>query len=145
MTEQPPVPPAGEPPVQPPAGPPADRRRGTAGEHRETVRVRRAPKFAVFLAAGAVLGIIAALILTFAFGGTGEASPNTGLVYTQGQVFGFLVLICVTVGLGIGGLVALLFDRRSARHTRQVSAEHERFVSPNGHHRDHGKDHRSRD
>ena len=68
-------------------------------DHIETVRVRRAPKYSVFLAVGAVLGILVAMILTFAYNGTGGISPNTGLVYSQTQVFGFLALICITVGV----------------------------------------------
>ncbi|MDN3497287.1 hypothetical protein QL996_15210 [Planococcus sp. APC 4015] len=94
-------------------------------DRRETVRVRRAPKFSVFLILGAALGIVAALILTFSFGGSLEESPNTGLEYSQEQVFGFLLLICVSVGVGVGGIVALAFDRRSSRHTRDVTVDHE--------------------
>ena len=60
-------------------------------DHIETVRVRRAPKYSVFLVVGAALGLLVAMILTFAFNGTGGISPNTGLVYSQSQVFGFLV------------------------------------------------------
>lgn len=94
-------------------------------EHVETVRVRRAPKISVFLLVGAALGVLVAMILTFAFDGSTERSPNTGLIYSQGQVFGFLVLICVPVGLALAGLVVLAFDRRSRRHTRQVTVDHE--------------------
>ena len=54
--------------------------------------MRRAPKISVFLILGAALGVLVAMILTFAFNGTAEVSPNTGVEYTQGQVFGFLVL-----------------------------------------------------
>ena len=79
----------------------------------ESGRVRRAPKFSVFLLVGAVLGLVVALILTFAFDGTAGVSPNTGIQYSQAQVFGFLALICVTIGVLLGGLVALVFDRRS--------------------------------
>lgn len=91
----------------------------------ETVRVRRAPKFSVFLMAGAALGVIAALILTFAFDGSSQVSPNSGLVYSQGQVFGFLLLGCVPIGLALGAVVALVFDRRSRRHIRTVVADHQ--------------------
>jgi hypothetical protein len=94
-------------------------------ERIETLRVRRAPKFSVFLLAGAGLGILVALILTFSFSGTGEVSPNTGLVYSAGQVFGFLALICVSAGLALGGGVALLFDRSSSRRVREVAVDHE--------------------
>ncbi|WP_203580977.1 potassium transporter Trk [Microbacterium hibisci] len=91
----------------------------------ETVSVRRAPKISVFLILGAALGVLVAMILTFAFNGTAEASPNTGGEYSQGQVFGFLTLICVPVGLALGGIVALVLDRRSRRRTREIAVDHE--------------------
>lgn len=94
-------------------------------DRRETVRVRRAPKFSVFLLVGAALGIVVALILTYTFGGSLDESPNTGLVYSQGQVFGFLALICVTAGVALGGIVALILDRSSSRRTREIAVDHE--------------------
>jgi hypothetical protein len=94
-------------------------------DHYETVRVRRSPKYAVFLAAGAALGIIVALILTFTFTGTEGVSPNTGLVYSQGQVFGFLLLVCLSVGLVLGGVVALILDRLLGRRTHEVTVDRE--------------------
>ena len=90
----------------------------------ESVRVRRAPKISVFLVLGAGLGILVALILTFAFDGSGDKSPNTGLIYSQGQVFGFLALICVAAGVVLGAVVALILDRRSSRRAREVQADH---------------------
>ena len=39
-------------------------------DHVERMRLRRAPKFSVFLLVGAALGMLVALILTFAFNGT---------------------------------------------------------------------------
>ena len=87
--------------------------------------MRRAPKFSVFLLLGAGAGVVVALILTFAFGGTVDESPNTGLAYSQGQVFGFLALICVTVGVALGGIVALVLDRLSSRRAREVAVDHE--------------------
>lgn len=94
-------------------------------EHIETVRLRRSPKYAVFLAAGAGLGLLVAMILTFTFNGTGGISPNTGLVYSSGQVFGFLLLICITVGVVVGGVTALILDRVLARRTRDVTVDRE--------------------
>ena len=94
-------------------------------EHIETVRLRRSPKYAVFLAAGAGLGVIVAMILTFAFNGTVGTSPNTGMVYSSGQVFGFLMLICVTVGVVVGGVTALILDRVLAKRTRDVTVDRE--------------------
>lgn len=91
----------------------------------ESARVRRSPKFAVFLGLGAALGLVAALILTFAFGGSTEASPNTGMVYSQSQVFGFVALICVPVGIALGGIVAVILDRVMAKRAHEVRIEHE--------------------
>lgn len=87
--------------------------------------VRRAPRVGVFLALGAVIGLIAAMVLTFAFGGTNEASPNTGFEYSQLQVFGFLLLVCVTAGVALAGLVAAVIDRASSRHTKAVTVDRE--------------------
>jgi hypothetical protein len=91
----------------------------------ETVSVRRAPKFAVFLVMGALVGLVVAMILTFAFHGEQEASPNTGLVYSIGQVFGFVALLCVAAGVALGGIVALVFDRTVGRRTRQLTVDRE--------------------
>ena len=93
-------------------------------DHIATVRMRRAPKISVFLIAGAVLGVLVAMILTFAFDGTSEVSPNTGVEYSQGQVFGFLVLICAPIGVALAGIVALILDRRSQRRTHDVAVDH---------------------
>ena len=95
-----------------------------------TVTVRRSPKYAVFLIAGAAIGLLVALILTFAFSGTADESPNTGIVYSQSQVFGFLALIGITVGVLVGGVIALILDRALSRRTREVAAdrEHTRVV-----------------
>lgn len=91
--------------------------------------MRRSPKYAVFLTVGAALGLIVAMILTLAFDGTGQESPNTGLVYSQGQVFGFLLLIFVAVGLALGGAVALILDRVYAARARTYTVDHERIIT----------------
>ncbi|KRA26059.1 hypothetical protein ASD65_12090 [Microbacterium sp. Root61] len=90
-----------------------------------TVKVRRAPKYAVFMGLGAIIGILVALILTFAFNGSGEESPNTGMVYSQTQVFGFLALIFVVVGIVVGGVVALILDRVMSKRARDVVMDRE--------------------
>jgi ABC-type Fe3+-siderophore transport system permease subunit len=90
-------------------------------------RVRRAPKYGVFLTVGALLGVLVALILSF---GVGEetTSPLTDVTYSSMQVFGFLALIGIAVGLAVGGFVALLFDRASRRRARTVNFDHETVV-----------------
>lgn len=94
--------------------------------------VRRAPKYAVFLTLGAAVGIIVAMILTFTWSGTDAASPNTGVEYSQMQVFGFVALISVSAGILLGGLVALAFDRTIGRRTRTISVDRERVVHAPG-------------
>lgn len=91
-----------------------------------TASLRRSPKYTVFLLVGAALGVLVALILTFAF--NGSAQPNeAGIQYSTGQVFGFLILLCVPVGVAILGVVALLLDRSSRRRTRELTVSRERF------------------
>ena len=97
----------------------------SAEHHFESARVRRSPRYAMFLIAGAALGILVALALTFAFDGTAEKSPATQVQYSISQVFGFLVLVCITVGVALGGAVALLIDRSMSRRTREVRIDHE--------------------
>jgi hypothetical protein len=96
-------------------------------EHVETARVHKSPRIGVFLLVGAVLGVIAALILTFAFQGSADQSANTGLIYTTGQVFGFLLLVCLAVGVALGGVVAIILDRTLTRRGHDVSVDRERI------------------
>lgn len=90
-----------------------------------TVRVRRAPKYGVFLLLGAALGVLAATVLTLAFDGTALPSPNSGMEYSTMQVFGFVTLICVPIGIAVGGAVALILDRVVGRRSRDVRVDHE--------------------
>jgi MFS family permease len=95
-----------------------------------TVRVRRSPKYSVFLLLGAALGILVAMILTLAFGGTAEVSPNSGVRYSSMQVFGFIALICAPIGLALGGAVALVLERMVGRRTRDLRVDHESVRLP---------------
>ncbi|MDQ1123630.1 potassium transporter Trk [Microbacterium trichothecenolyticum] len=90
----------------------------------ERATVRRAPKYGVFLAAGAFLGILVALVLTVAIDGT-DVSPYTQVVYSELQVFAFTALICVVAGVALAAIVALVFERVLGRRTRQVIVDHE--------------------
>ena len=94
-----------------------------AGEHLETevtsdaVTVRRAPRYPAFILAGVALGVLVALVLTFAFPENAE--------FDRGQVFGFLLLWAGAIGAALGGVVALLVDRMLAKRGREAVAEHE--------------------
>ncbi|WP_285138492.1 potassium transporter Trk [Microbacterium sp. lyk4-40-TSB-66] len=92
----------------------------------ETATVRRAPKYGVFLAAGAFLGILVALILTIAIDGS-DISPYTQVVYSELQVFGFTALICVVAGVALAAIVALIFERVLSGRTRRVTVDHEQY------------------
>lgn len=96
----------------------------------QTLRVRRAPRYGVFLLLGAVLGAVVALILTLSFSGNSDASPFTGARYSDLQVFGFVLLICVPIGLALGGAVALVLDRVVGRRSREVRVDHESVHLP---------------
>lgn len=95
-------------------------------EHTETARVRRAPKVVVFLVLGAAVGVFVAMILTFAF--SADTSAVTGVTYSASTVFGFLAIICGAVGLALGGLVAVILDRRSSRRSHIVTIEREEYL-----------------
>ena len=81
----------------------------------EQVIVRRSPKFLAFMLAGIIVGIVAALILTFAF-------PNDSQ-FTLTQIFGFLVLFTGSIGGTLGLVFALIVDRYYTRHVTEVTAE----------------------
>lgn len=102
----------------------------SAQHHIESARVRRSPRYAMFLIAGAALGILVALVLTFAFDGTAERSPSTQVTYSLSQVFGFLALVCITAGVALGGIVALILDRTMTRRAREVRIDHEHIEAP---------------
>ena len=92
----------------------------------DVANVRRAPKYSVFAGLGAAVGILAALILSTVFDGTGEASPFTKVMYSPSQAFGFIMLWCVPAGVLLGMLVALVLDWTIGRRTREVHVAHER-------------------
>jgi hypothetical protein len=89
----------------------------------EIARVRRAPRWGVFLGIGVVVGVVVAFLLT-AFGNF-EASEATQVAYPFGQVFGFLVLWTVPAGIAVFGVIALLLERAARRSERVVRVDHE--------------------
>ena len=89
--------------------------------------VRHVPRYGVFMGLGVVLGVIAAAILTFT--GSFEESQALDVVYPAGQVFGFLLLWTVPIGLALGGVVALVLERTGRRHDRVVRVDRETIIA----------------
>ena len=95
----------------------------------DTVTVRRVPRYGRFITLGVVVGAVVALILTFAFSGQPTIEGEL-LEFDRGQVFGFLLLICATVGAALGAVVALIIDRSTARRAHSVTVVHESTYRP---------------
>jgi hypothetical protein len=74
------------------------------------VRIRRAPKFSVFLILGGGIGAIVTFILTALY----PVDPNVGF----GALFGYFALYGVTGGVLLGALVAIILDRRADRRAQ---------------------------
>lgn len=89
----------------------------------EIARVRRSPRWGVFLGIGVGAGVIAAFLLTVF--GNFEASAATQVAYPFGQVFGFLLLWTVPVGIAVFGVIALLLERGARRSERVVRVDHQ--------------------
>lgn len=81
----------------------------------DEVRVHRGPRYFRFMLAAVIVAAIVAVILTFSY------PKQEG--YDLGQVFGFLLLIAIVVGIALGSLIALLLDWIARRRSRLVAAE----------------------
>jgi hypothetical protein len=92
------------------------------------VRIRRAPKFLVFVVIGAVVGVFVSLILTASF----PISKAVGFAAT----FGYFAIYGFVGGILIGSLVALIFDRILARGTKTVPVVVDRLQVPDQETRD---------
>ena len=101
----------------------------TNPEDRTTrVRIRRAPKFSVFLVLGALAGIFVALILTASY----PIDPKVGF----GPVFGYFAIYGFVGGLLVGAIVALIFDRVLSRRGKTVAVTVDRLQVPDQESRD---------
>jgi len=76
------------------------------------VRIRRVPKFSVFLVVGGVLGVVVAFILTASF----PIDKSIGF----GPIFGYFALFGVIGGILVGAVVALVLERVLSRRARDV-------------------------
>lgn len=82
------------------------------GTARREVTIRRAPRFIPFMALGAVLGFIAALVVAY----TGPVDPTL----TRESVLGFFTVAFAIPGLILGAIVVLILDRRSVRRAQRA-------------------------
>jgi hypothetical protein len=80
-----------------------------------TLVVRRSPKYTNFMIVGAVVGAVLALILTVVFPQNAEFDPA--------QVFGFLLLGGIAVGVALSCVVAIILDRIVGRSASTVVAD----------------------
>lgn len=95
--------------------------------HDVEVRVRRSPKFGVFMLIGAVLGALIAWVVTSVQSpGVNEAGQP---VDTTG-VLGLAIVAGVVLGIGAGAIAALIVDRSLAKRSRMLVAEQTDVESP---------------
>ncbi|TFC87550.1 hypothetical protein E3T28_06015 [Cryobacterium sinapicolor] len=97
----------------------------SAGESvvdKSTVTVRRSPRFFNFMLLGALIGAIAALVLTVVFPENAEFGAT--------QVFGFLLLAFVTFGVTLGAVVAIIIDRVNSRRGKTVVVDRMEPLGP---------------
>jgi hypothetical protein len=80
-----------------------------------TVTVHRSPRYRNFMLLGAIVGALLAFVFTLAFPQNEE--------YDRLQIFGFLLLGGISVGAGLGAVVALVIDRIIGRSHRTVVAD----------------------
>ncbi|MFE5338012.1 hypothetical protein ACFQ8E_19035 [Isoptericola sp. NPDC056573] len=75
-------------------------------------RVRRAPKYPVFLWIGALVGGVVGLIFsTWLI----DATDSAGVLMKPGVYVSVMIFGGIALGLGVGGLIAVISDRRSLR------------------------------
>lgn len=100
-----------EPSSEPSSEPSAERAGDRSREPRtiEVGSVRRAPRYRAFLLTGAVVGFAAGLVVAVLAPGV------AGSPFTDRTVAGFLGMALGLLGALIGGTVAVVADRRSAR------------------------------
>jgi hypothetical protein len=92
---------------------------------RERAVVHRAPKIWGFLGLGAMVGVVATIVLTLVFRPADGAATVTedGTQFGLSQVFGFLLVCLIPLGAALGALVAIVLDRILSRRAVEVDVE----------------------
>jgi len=91
----------------------------TPQDRESEVRIRRAPKFAVFAILGAIIGVIVALILTAAF----PIDETIGF----GPTFGYFSIYGIVFGVLVACVIAVILDRVLARKAKTLRASIDRL------------------
>lgn len=84
------------------------------------VRVRRSPKYGPFMAIGAVLGALAMWVIGLLMP---PATNAAGQQVDTLPVVGLAIVLGFAVGAGLGGLVAVIIDRRLSKRASTLVAE----------------------
>lgn len=100
------------------SSPASDQRSGKESVTRETVTIRRSPRYLRFFFLGVILGVIVDLILMVAY-----PVPEG---YSALQIFGFVLLFTAPAGAVVGLVLALILESTVGRRTRTAEAEHTR-------------------
>jgi hypothetical protein len=88
-----------------------------ASTTRDEVRVRRTPKYPVFIFGGMILGVIVTFIAVSA--APGRNDDDTPFL----QAFGYFVLYGLAIGACVGSLVAILIDAVLSRRAKSIAAD----------------------
>jgi hypothetical protein len=91
-------------------------------DREQKVRIRRAPKFSVFVVLGALVGVFVSLVLTSSF----PIDKSVGFIPT----FGYFAIYGFVGGILLGCIVALVFDRALRRGARTVPATVDHLLVP---------------
>ncbi|SFJ74415.1 histidine kinase [Cellulomonas sp. KH9] len=115
-------------PTAPAAPPPAaPRTTGDVPDEAELVRVavpatvRRAPRYGAFLVAGALVGMVVGLVVAALTSDGSSGTADGGVLPFLGGENGVRWLLVISLGIVgtlVGGVLALLADRRSTRGRR---------------------------
>jgi MFS family permease len=81
----------------------------------DEVRVRRAPKYPVFIFGGIIIGVIVTIIAV-------AIAPGAGDVPFL-QAFGYFVLYGIVIGALFGAIVAVILDAIANRRARSIETE----------------------
>ena len=85
----------------------------------DPARVRRAPRYSVFLTVGAVVGIVGGILLGQLLIGMLDPSGSGSALLKPGVFVVVTTLGTTAFAMLLAGLVAVLLDRRSLRQTRR--------------------------